>query len=149
MSDVDIEVNSVEKEYVGFWDRFGASLVDSIILLAITSPLLYLIYGSYYWESEALILGVSDFLITWIFPLIGTILFWTYKSATPGKMFVKAIVVDAKTGQPISAKQSVIRYIGYYISLLPFGLGFFCVAWDAKKQGWHDKLAGTAVIRPS
>jgi uncharacterized RDD family membrane protein YckC len=107
-----------------------------------------MVYGSQYWDSEEFIMGIPDFIISWIFPFVATILFWIYKSATPGKMALKAKVVDANTGNLPTVKQSIIRYIGYYISLLPMGLGFFWVGWDKKKQAWHDKLAGTVVIRP-
>ncbi|PIP08224.1 MAG: hypothetical protein COX51_04865, partial [Syntrophobacteraceae bacterium CG23_combo_of_CG06-09_8_20_14_all_50_8] len=39
-----------------------------------------------------------------------------------------------------------LRWIGYFISALPLYIGFLWVAFDGKKQGWHDKLAGTVVI---
>jgi uncharacterized RDD family membrane protein YckC len=42
--------------------------------------------------------------------------------------------------------QYIIRYLGYYVSIFALGLGFLWVAWDDKKQGWHDKMAGTVVI---
>ena len=148
MSNTDMVTFESSQEYVGFWARFGAAIIDSILLVAITFPLLYMIYGSQYWDSEEFILGVPDFIISWIFPFVATVLFWIYKSATPGKMALKARVVDAKTGNTPTIQQSIIRYIGYYISLLPLGLGYFWVAWDKKKQAWHDKLAGTVVIRP-
>ena len=148
MSSTEMETFESQQEYVGFWARFGASIIDTIILLAITFPLLHSIYGSQYWEAEQFILGLPDFLINWIFPLIATVLFWIYKSATPGKMALKFKIVDAKTGSMLTTQQSIVRYIGYYVSLLPFGLGFLWVAWDSKKQGWHDKIAGTIVVHP-
>ncbi len=148
MSNKEMVTLGSSQEYVGFWVRFGATIIDTIVILAITSPLLYMVYGSQYWDSDEFILGVPDFLISWIFPFVATIMFWVYKSATPGKMVLKAKVVDAKTGNIPTVQQSIIRYIGYYISLLPLGLGFFWVGWDKKKQAWHDKLAGTVVIRP-
>jgi len=40
-----------------------------------------------------------------------------------------------------------VRYIGYFVSVIPFGLGFIWIAFDSKKQGFHDKLAGTVVVR--
>jgi uncharacterized RDD family membrane protein YckC len=46
-----------------------------------------------------------------------------------------------------SAGQMVMRYIGYYISTIPLLLGLIWVGIDSRKQGWHDKLAGTVVIR--
>jgi uncharacterized RDD family membrane protein YckC len=35
----------------------------------------------------------------------------------------------------------IVRYLGYFVSSIPFGLGLFWVAFDARKQGWHDKMA--------
>ncbi|MBQ4878655.1 RDD family protein [Pseudoalteromonas luteoviolacea] len=143
-------MNKIENEhpsYVGFWARFGASLIDTVFLMLLTVPLIYMIYGKAYWQSTDIMHGTADFLISYILPLIVVILFWLYKSATPGKMVIKAKIVDEKTGENLSKKQSIIRYVAYYISMLPFGLGFFWVAWDAKKQGFHDKIAGTVVVR--
>lgn len=148
MSATEIEKFGDSYEYSGFWIRTGASLIDSILIFLITIPLIYAIYGDSYFDSEEMVMGVPDFLISYVFPFVATILFWIYKSATPGKMAVKIKVVDAKTGNPPSFQQSVIRYIGYFISMIPLFLGFIWVAWDSKKQGWHDKMAGTVVVRP-
>lgn len=62
-------------------------------------------------------------------------------------MVVGIKVVDAVTGNTVSVGQAVGRNLAYIASLLPFGLGFVWVALDDKKQGWHDKLAGTVVVR--
>ena len=146
MSSTEMETSESQHHYVGFWARFGASIIDTLLVLLITSPLLYSIYGNEYWETDQFIIGLPDFLISWVLPLVATVLFWVYKSATPGKMALKAKVVDAETGNAPSTQQSIIRYVGYYISSLPIGLGFIWVAFDAKKQGWHDKIAGTVVV---
>ena len=61
-------------------------------------------------------------------------------------MVIGAKIVDAKTGAP-STGQLIGRYFGYYVSILPFFLGIVWVGIDAKKQGFHDKLAGTVVVR--
>jgi uncharacterized RDD family membrane protein YckC len=148
MSGTEMEKFGNSYNYSGIWIRTGASIIDSILILLITEPLIYAIYGGSYFDSEEMILGVPDSLISYVFPFVATILFWIYKSATPGKMVVKLKVVDAKTGNSPSVQQSIIRYIGYIISALPLFLGFIWVAWDSKKQGWHDKMAGTVVIRP-
>jgi len=55
-------------------------------------------------------------------------------------------VVDADSAKPLSIAQAVLRYLGYYISALPLGLGFFWIAWDKRKQGFHDKIANTVVL---
>ncbi|WP_299495252.1 RDD family protein [uncultured Shewanella sp.] len=148
MSSTDREAFALSQEYVGFWARFGATILDTILLSLVILPLLFLIYGSELSDVESTGVNVVDFSLNHIFPLVVSVLFWVYKSATPGKMVFKAQVVDAKTGKPPSVKQSIIRYISYYISLIVLGLGFLWVIWDKKKQAWHDKLAGTVVIAP-
>ncbi len=137
-------------EYVGFWPRVGAAIIDTIILLLITTPLLVSIYGWSYFTAtdQPLIAGPADFLISWVFPAIVAILFWLYKQATPGKMAISARVVDAKTGNSLTVGQSIGRYLAYFAAMLPLFLGIIWVAFDPRKQGWHDKLAGTVVIRP-
>ncbi|NBX04206.1 MAG: RDD family protein [Alphaproteobacteria bacterium] len=71
---------------------------------------------------------------------------WHYWSATPGKMIMRMKLVDAVTEKPISDKQIALRLLGYIISTIPLFLGFCWVGFDKKKQGWHDKIAGTVVI---
>lgn len=98
-------------------------------------------------ESAPASLGILGIFLNYILPAIVVILFWAYKSTTPGKMILGLKIVDAKTNENMSIGQMVIRYVGYYPSMLVVGLGFIWVAFDSKKQGWHYKLAGTIVIR--
>lgn len=133
--------------YVGFWQRVLASLIDTAIVALISAPLMYLVYGEMHPQTDVFIIGPMDVIINYLLPFIGVILFWVYKSATPGKMVIKAQIVDAKTGNKPSVKQSVIRYLGYFVSTIPFGLGLMWVGWDKRKQGWHDKLANTVVVK--
>ncbi len=136
-------------EYAGFWIRVGASIIDSVLIMLITYPLLLSVYGTGYFDPEisGFIAGPADFLISWVFPAIAVIVFWIYKSATPGKMAISVKIVDAKTGRRATTGQLVGRYFGYFLSGIPLGLGIFWVAFDKRKQGWHDKLAGTVVVR--
>jgi uncharacterized RDD family membrane protein YckC len=136
-------------EYAGFWIRFWASLIDTILLMVVIVPLLVAVYGWVYFteESSSVYRGPADFLISVVFPLAVIVAFWFYKQATPGKMMLNMKIVDAKTGGPISVGQSIGRYFAYILSTIPFCLGFLWVAFDRRKQGWHDKLAGTVVIR--
>jgi uncharacterized RDD family membrane protein YckC len=137
-----------ELEYVGFWPRVGASLIDTVLLLIVCVPLVTFIYGGSYWTSNAFLQGPADFLINWLLPAIAIVLFWIYRQATPGKIAIAARIVDAETGGKPSTRQLVIRYLGYYVSMLPLMAGIVWVAFDPRKQGWHDKLAGTVVVRP-
>ncbi len=75
------------------------------------------------------------------------ILFWRYKGATPGKMAMHIKVVDAATGGPLNFWQCVARYGGWILSMLFMLLGFFWIIFDSRKQGWHDKIARTMVVR--
>lgn len=136
-----------EPEYAGFWIRTGAAVIDSILILIIIVPILSAIYGIDYWLDQSIIKGFWDFMFNYILPAIAIIIFWTYKSATPGKMVLKLRIVDAKTGEQPSTGQLIGRYFGYYISIIPLFLGIIWVGIDKRKQGWHDKLAGTVVIK--
>ena len=141
-------MESNQLEYVGFWARFGASIIDGILECIITFPLLTFFYGIDYWFSDAFVAGPVDFVMSYLFPAIAVILFWILKQATPGKMLLSAKIVDAKTGKTPTTGQFILRYFAYILSIIPLCLGFIWVAFDSKKQGWHDKLAGTVVVRP-
>ncbi|MBI5040243.1 MAG: RDD family protein [Gammaproteobacteria bacterium] len=136
-------------EYAGFWIRVAASLIDTVLIVVITFPLLFAIYGADYFgpAQSRLIAGPADLLISWVLPAIAIILFWISRQATPGKLALSLRIVDADTGGKLSVGQSVGRYFGYFVSTIPFGLGLIWVAFDKRKQGWHDKLAHTVVIR--
>lgn len=134
-------------QYVGFWRRTAASIVDTLLMLICTLPLLIFIYGfSYLSASDASVRGPADILISWVLPAVAVIAFWVLKQATPGKMLMGARVVDAKTGQPLTIRQAIVRYLGYFVSTFPLCLGLIWVAFDRRKQGWHDKIAGTVVV---
>ena len=64
---------------------------------------------------------------------------------TPGKMMLGLRVVRTN-GRPVGWGRAFLRWIGYYISSIPFGLGYLWALWDPKRQAWHDKIAGTVVI---
>ena len=133
--------------YAGFWIRVWASLIDLVLFSLWTIPLMYLVYGPALWSNQQLILGPADVLINWVLPSIAVIVFWQKKQATLGKMAIRARIVDARTGLAPSTRQDVIRYFGYVLSVLPLGVGYLWVAFDRRKQGFHDKLAGTLVVR--
>ncbi len=142
------------ENYAGFWIRVASTLIDTVALLMVTVPLLTFIYGTDYWaldlktlQEKPPVMGVWDVLLNYIFPVVAVISFWLYKSATPGKMLTKLKIVDAKTGEKPKVGQFFLRYIGFIIALLPFLLGVIWVGFDKRKQGWHDKLASTVVIR--
>lgn len=137
-------MNEPQPEYVGFWARVGASLIDWILMVIVLVPVVMVLGIGYDWDD---IYSPRNIFVNGVLPAIAVILFWVYRQATPGKMLIGAKVVDAKTlGKP-STGQFIGRYLCYYISSLLLCLGFIWVGFDSRKQGWHDKLAGTVVIR--
>jgi uncharacterized RDD family membrane protein YckC len=145
--EVNLDTQPALLHYVGFWSRAVAVIVDSILMALLLWPFLYALYGSEYYTGDQLLYGPMDFILSYVLPAVAVVLFWIYKSATPGKMLVHAKIVDADSGEPASKKQLIIRYLGYYLSGLVLMLGFIWVAIDPRKQGWHDKLANTLVVR--
>ena len=139
-------------QYAGFWLRVAASIIDTLLLVVVTAPLLFGLYG---WDaftdapSDRPFPGLGSLLFNYIFPVVAVLAFWFYKSATPGKMAFNLIIVDARTGGKPTAGQFILRYLGYFISFIPLGLGILWIAFDKKKQGWHDKIAGTIVVKKS
>jgi uncharacterized RDD family membrane protein YckC len=71
---------------------------------------------------------------------------WHFWGGTPGKLAMRMRIVDAKTEKPISDYQIFLRVGGYFVSGTVFGLGFIWIAFSKRRQGWHDYIAGTAVI---
>lgn len=138
------ETLNVEPHYVGFWLRFLAFLVDSILVSIVLYPLMALLFG---WQLDYRDMGLASTLLSYLLPAAAIVVFWIYRSATPGKIAIGAKIVDAKTGGKPSTGQFIGRYLGYYLSSFIFCLGFFWIGWDDRKQGWHDKLANTVVVK--
>lgn len=135
---------SSSPDYAGFWPRAAAFLIDWLIAFVIIVPVMVVVFGmrqvsldpaEHWWDPLAFIVIAAV--------VIG---FWRYCGATPGKIAVAVKIVDAKTGAPPSTWRLVVRFLGYFVSALPLYLGFLWVAIDRRKQGWHDKIAGTVVI---
>lgn len=145
----DDHTTSMGVGYAGFWVRVGATIIDTLLIMVITFPLVILIYGWQYFDLDNanLIRGPADFLISWIFPAVVIIWFWAKKQATPGKMLLSLQIRDADTGNALTLGQCIRRYLAYFVSAIPLGLGLIWVGFDSRKQGWHDKLANTIVVR--
>jgi uncharacterized RDD family membrane protein YckC len=159
-------MESKNLEYAGFFIRLLALSIDFILLNIATyfifsSTSDYFFYDFDYFSTlefkqSLLILdvyGPIDFLYYYfdllksiLIPSFITLSFWFFFSATPGKILVGARIVDANTGGRPKTISLIVRYLGYFLSSI-FFLGFFWVIFDVKKQGWHDKLSRTVVVR--
>ena len=117
--------------YAGFWIRFVAMLIDTIIVMI---PSMVLIFA----ELPSLI-GLVLGLAYWIyFPS-------SEYMATPGKMAVGLIITD-EHGNRIGAGTAAVRYIGYIISMITVGIGFIIIGFTEKRMGLHDMIARTRVV---
>lgn len=141
-------ISAEQPSYAGFWVRAQAGAIDVMLYLLVAAPVLALVYDDAFYLVGSLPYGDTiQFVTLYVFPLIASIGFWWYRSATPGKALLAVRIVDVETGGKPPFLKLVVRSLGYLLSVLPLGLGFLWIAWDRRKQGWHDKLAGTVVIR--
>ncbi|MEO5573886.1 MAG: RDD family protein [Gammaproteobacteria bacterium] len=138
--------------YAGFWRRAAAAIIDSLILVPLLGIILYLIYGYSYFDLNPdptrplTAHALWEPLIKIIAPILLTIFLWVKFLGTPGKLLLDCHLVHAETGQALSARRALLRYLAYYLSALPIMLGFLWVAWDKRKQGFHDKIANSVVV---
>jgi len=107
-----------EMEYAGFWIRLAGWLIDVVLLSIISWGLVNVVY------------------------FIG---FWMWRGQTPGQMVTNTKVVRVD-GKPVDLRTAVLRFLGYILCILTFGIGFLIIAGDERKQGLHDKIADTYVI---
>ena len=134
--------------YAGFWWRFLAFIIDELLLSAVGWAMGMMVgvavYGAHGDPGSAQGLAY----------LIGLLLNWLYytmlesssRRATFGKRACGLIVTDLN-GAQISFGRANGRYFGKIISTLIFLIGFFMIGWTERKQGLHDKMAGTLVLR--
>ena len=93
--------------------------------------------------------GVGRLLASGIFAILFTYsyyaFFWYFAGMTIGNA-VMGIRIIRTNGKRVGPFRTLLRLIGYAIALIPFGLGFFWILIDDRRQGWHDKLAGTFAV---
>ncbi len=136
---------AVSTQYMGFWVRFGAWLLDTFLLLFILLFVGALVQSGVVSTSYAMI-RLLDLAVYSLFALY----FWLFtglKGQTPGKMIVGIKVVDRRGQMPGLGRAALRELLGKLASTIVLFLGFFWAGWDRQKQAWHDKLAGTYVIK--
>lgn len=109
----------------GFWERMGAGFLD-IALISMTTALI----------------GPVSFLVALAY-FSGM---WAWKGTTVGGIVLNLQVVR-EDGKPLNFLAAFVRSLAAVFSILALFLGFFWIGWDGQKQGWHDKIAGTVVVR--
>ena len=139
--------------YGGFWIRVAAYVIDWVIGGVIGFALGFVIgIMAVITHPENPTVAASGLrpVTTAIGLLINLAYFtvqWTISGATIGQRLFRLRVVDADSGQAIGFGKALLRYIGLLISFLVCFVGVIWVAFDSRKQGWADKIAGTVVLR--
>ena len=117
-------------EYMGFWIRFGASIIDGIVVLLISFVL----------PGPA---GAFGILLLWLY-------YWLFtglKGQTLGKMAFGIKVVNAQGDRPGLGVAALREVLGKTVSVIALYIGFLWIIGDKQKQGWHDKIASTYVVK--
>ena len=137
----------------GFWIRLVAAAVDSVVVVLLQIVLgLALLVASLLLGSDlgggALAMGAF---ISWTFGSVLAVAYYVgftgYCGQTPGKMAVRVKVIRSD-GAEIGFGRALLREtIGKFVSCLILGLGYLMIAFDQQKQGLHDKIADTYVIK--
>ncbi len=150
--------------YAGFVSRLAAFAIDVVILSAT------IVFTGWFLNTSLTLLQVRPFLTrllrdlptvlqvvnflfsslfaslaSLVFIVVYYVFFWAAAGQTPGKylMGVKVVALD---GPKVQIRRALLRYLGYYLSALPLGLGFLWILVDDQRRGWHDRLSRTCVI---
>lgn len=146
-----------EDRYGGFWRRAMAFSIDMVILNFISLILFFIgilaLHAGFVSRPPRISFAemTGSFVIPYyIVTLLVNMLYFTYfhgiAGQTPGKMIFGLKVVQT-TEEKMTPGIAFLRWVGYIVSGLFLYLGFIWIAFDGKKQGWHDKIAGTIVIQ--
>ena len=129
-----------QPRYAGFWIRLLDYIIDAIILGALTFPLARVLSMMGIGEQSSNVMSIA---ISWIYFAVFESSGWM---ASPGKKALGLIVTDEQGGQ-LSVGRATRRYFAKILSALLLGIGFVMIAFTARKQGLHDKMFHTLVLR--
>ncbi len=146
---------------IGFWKRAVAITIDFVFLdVATKISLLPLkrsidlgdimsadLFTMDTFQTKVFLLYVVLYLFA---GLILSLVYFTYFHGATGQSIGKGLLkikAIQTSGEPLNFKIAFIRWGGYFISGLAMYLGFLWVLFDKNKQGWHDKIAGTYVVK--
>jgi len=122
----DIELTALPR--AGFWIRMGALFIDAVLIGVLVSAL-----------------EPSEHVFLLVLAGYGALM-WKLKGTTIGGIICNVRVVRTD-GRDIEWETAIVRALSCFLSLLPAGLGFIWMVFDPNRQTWHDKIAGTVVVR--
>ncbi|MFH1663107.1 MAG: RDD family protein [Chloroflexota bacterium] len=148
-------------EFAGFWTRLAAALID-LFAVAVICSVIILIFTPYRWFGfngfwstsdvfeepvwRALPYLVGGNLLSLLVNIAYFVGFWVWRGQTPGKMLtnIKLVRMDASD---VTLSVALLRYLGLIVSFAVLFIGFIWIAFDSRKQGFHDKMAETYVVK--
>ena len=149
--------------YAGFWIRLVARLLDTLIVgipLAIVFGVLALAAGGLAagtsnsdqnTQNGAAAVFSGIFILFYLVAIAVSIGYWVYFWGTTGSTFGMRVfrlrVVDANTGGPIGIPRALVRWLMTIVNSWACYIGWIWVAFDPRKQGWHDKVANSVVLQ--
>lgn len=135
--------------YAGFWWRVLAWFIDSILLGIVFFVLLRLFLKGIDYGNGNIVWTEGQ----WVIPVIYVVgilyvpVTWAALGETLGHRALGMEIRRVDDGQRAGIGQVIVRYLGYIISSIIIGIGFLIAAFDPRKQGLHDKIANTVVVR--
>jgi uncharacterized RDD family membrane protein YckC len=154
------QMYGTQTAYGGFWIRLVARLIDGVII-GIPFGILFGVFGaiggafagnSSNQNAQAATLAVfgGAFLLLYLIVLVVTFGYWIYfwgtTGSTLGMSLLRLRIVDANNGAPIGMGRATVRLLMTFVNTAACYIGWIWVAFDARKQGWHDKVANSVVV---
>ncbi|MBA2404807.1 MAG: RDD family protein [Bdellovibrionales bacterium] len=132
----------------GFWLRLVSYIIDFAFLMVLTGGMNMALGLPFF--SLTPTPSANQLLATGL-SMLGGVLYFSiiqgHFSGTIGKKVLGLSLVDAKTFKKIGFGQSIGRYLMMIVSSACFCLGIIAIGWNKNKQGWHDRVCGTRVIK--
>jgi uncharacterized RDD family membrane protein YckC len=136
---------------IGFGRRLLAAMLDSVVIFFMSmmastaAGVAGLVLGMYSPDAEEIstrFVVAAGLLVSVLY----YVLFWAKGDGQTLGNFTFMMRIVGTNGEPIGWGRAVLRYLGFYVNIIALSIGFLWAAFDARRQGWHDKIARTYVI---
>jgi uncharacterized RDD family membrane protein YckC len=136
----------------GFWIRAAAAFIDSLIAGALQGIILFLFAGLLSlllrgYDSDSMVMIALAWLLGGSVSVVYYVYFTAFGGQTPGKMVLRIKVVRTDNSSLTLGRAFYREVIGKFVSGIILGIGYLMIAFDQKKQGLHDRMAETYVVR--
>jgi uncharacterized RDD family membrane protein YckC len=136
---------------IGFGRRLLAAMLDTVVIffasmmVATAAGVAGLVLGMYSPDAEEIstrFVLASGLLVSLTYYVVG----WAKGDGQTLGNFTLMMRIVGTNGQPVGWGRAILRYIGFYVAIIPLSIGLLWAAFDSRRQGWHDKIARTYVI---